>query len=135
MLKKIKTLFKAQAKVVVIPLRGIISDAPRNLSRANTSLNFASLRSDIAKAFDDKNTKAVALLINSPGGAPGQAELLYRYIYRLSQEKSIPVYSFVEDVAASGGYWLACAGKEIYALETSILGSIGVFWLWFCQTH
>jgi len=78
-----------------------------------------------------KNLKAIALLINSPGGSPVQSELIAKKISNLAEPKNkkgkrIPIYSFCEDVAASGGYWLACIGDEIYASNSSIIGSIGV---------
>ena len=69
---------------------------------------------------------AVAIIVNSPGGSPVQSSLLFRRIRQLADEKRMPVFAFAEDVAASGGYWLALAGDEIFADETSILGSIGV---------
>jgi signal peptide peptidase SppA len=69
---------------------------------------------------------AVALAINSPGGSPAQSSLIASRIRRLADEKEVPVHAFVEDVAASGGYWLACAADRIWADRTSILGSIGV---------
>ncbi len=84
------------------------------------------LNNSIEEAFDKSNLEAVILAINSPGGSPVQSELIASRIMALSKEKNVPVYSFVEDVAASGGYWLACAGKEIYASKSSIIGSIGV---------
>ena len=90
------------------------------------SIDFASLLPHIDKTFDTRKAKAVALIINSPGGAPVQSHLIANYIQTLSKEKSIPVYAFVEDIAASGGYMLACAAEEIYANPVSILGSIGV---------
>ena len=68
----------------------------------------------------------MALAINSPGGSPAQSALLYRRIRQLAAERAVPVLAFAEDVAASGGYWLALAADEIYAEETSLLGSIGV---------
>ena len=68
----------------------------------------------------------MALVINSPGGSPVQSSLIAARIRRLAEDKKLPVYAFVEDVAASGGYWLACAADEIWADESSILGSIGV---------
>ena len=80
----------------------------------------------IDKAFEVKGAKAVALVINSPGGSPVQSSLIYDRIRYLSREKDIPVLAFVEDVAASGGYWLACAGDEIYVNASSVVGSIGV---------
>lgn len=80
----------------------------------------------LTKAFKLPDVKAVILLINSPGGSPVQSDLICQRIRQLSKEQEVPVYSFVEDVAASGGYWLACAGDEIYAMGASIIGSIGV---------
>ena len=70
--------------------------------------------------------KAVALQINSPGGSPVQSEMIANRIRELSDKNNIPVLAFVEDVAASGGYWLACAADEIIASKASIIGSIGV---------
>ena len=89
-------------------------------------LNVQDFDKSIEMAFQNKNVKAVALLINSPGGSPVQSDFLSKRIISLSLEKNIPVISFVEDVAASGGYWLACAANEIFASKASILGSIGV---------
>lgn len=109
--------------VAVIHLNGVIGQVG---GLRKNGLTLESLEEDINKAFATKNLKAVALRINSPGGSPVQSELICGRIRALSQEKSVPVYSFVEDVAASGGYWLACAGEEIYASRSSILGSIGV---------
>ena len=80
----------------------------------------------IEQAFQNKRNKAVVLVINSPGGSPVQSEFLADRIINLSKEKNIPVITFVEDVAASGGYWLACAADEIFASKASIIGSIGV---------
>jgi signal peptide peptidase SppA len=78
------------------------------------------------RAFGVKKAKAVALIINSPGGSPVQSHLVYRRIRQLSEEKKIPVIAFVEDVGASGGYMIACAADEIFCDASSILGSIGV---------
>jgi serine protease SohB len=83
----------------------------------------------IARAFDRAfamKPKAVALAINSPGGSAVQSHLIYRRIRQLSEEKSVPVIAFVEDVAASGGYMIACAADEIVCDPSSIVGSIGV---------
>jgi len=68
----------------------------------------------------------VALVINSPGGSPVQSSLIAARIRRLSEETKVPVHAFVEDIAASGGYWLACAADDIWADATSLVGSIGV---------
>jgi signal peptide peptidase SppA len=90
------------------------------------SITFASTVSAIERAFSLKGTVAVALVVNSPGGSPVQSRLIFQRIRVLAEEKSIPVFAFAEDVAASGGYLLACAADEIYADPSSILGSIGV---------
>src|SRR6266702_5791709 len=79
-----------------------------------------------ARAFSVRNAKAVALVINSPGGSPVQSRQIYLRIRQLAAEKKLPVLVFVEDVAASGGYMIACAGDEIFCDPSSILGSIGV---------
>ncbi|HEX6015082.1 MAG TPA: S49 family peptidase, partial [Geminicoccaceae bacterium] len=88
-------------------------------------LTLAGLERAIDAAFARK-APAVALLINSPGGSPVQSALIAGRIRALAEEKRRPVLAFVEDVAASGGYWLACAADEIFADPSSIVGSIGV---------
>jgi serine protease SohB len=106
--------------VAVLRFHGVIAPrGPRTLSLAEKA-------EAIERAFALKRVAAVALLINSPGGSPVQSALLHRRIRQLAAEKNVPVLAFTEDVAASGGYWLACAGDEIWAEETSIVGSIGV---------
>jgi signal peptide peptidase SppA len=82
----------------------------------------------IEKAFELSKTPAVAIVINSPGGSPVQSSLIYRRVRQLAEEKKKRVYVFCEDVAASGGYYLAVAGDEIYADASSIVGSIGVIY-------
>jgi signal peptide peptidase SppA len=89
-------------------------------------LTMEGLAETLERAFARKGIAAVALIINSPGGAAVQSALIHARIRALSTEKKIPVFAFCEDVAASGGYWLACAGDEIYADSSSIVGSIGV---------
>ena len=89
-------------------------------------LDDESLAPIVERAFQPKRLKAVALAINSPGGSPAQSALIAARIRRLAEEKEVKVYAFVEDLAASGGYWLACAADEIYADANAILGSIGV---------
>lgn len=113
---------KKKVRVAVLRLQGIIGKD----GGFKPSLNLESLESAITKAFETKKIVAVALIVNSPGGSPVQSELIYRRIRALSEEKKIPVYSFAEDCAASGGYWLACAGDEIYVMGSSLIGSIGV---------
>lgn len=110
-------------KVAVLRFAGIIADTTV-MRRAG--VNWNKFREAIPAAFEVSRLRAVAIIINSPGGAPAQCSLITDQIVALSKEKKIPVYAFVEDIAASGGYWLACAGDEIYVQETSIVGSIGV---------
>jgi len=89
-------------------------------------LSLASHAAAIDRAFRASGLVAVAIVVNSPGGSPVQSALLYRRIRQLADEKHVPVIAFAEDVAASGGYWLALAGDEIFTEETSLIGSIGV---------
>jgi signal peptide peptidase SppA len=113
---------EAAAVIPVLRLSGVITaSAP-----FRTGLNIAKAAGPIERAFSTRNAKAVALVINSPGGSPAQSHLIMRRIRSLSEEKKIPVLAFVEDVAASGGYMLACAADEIIADPSSVLGSIGV---------
>lgn len=94
--------------------------------RFRAGLSFESSVGQIEAAFAPSGLKAVALLVNSPGGSPVQSALILRRIRDLAREKDVPVLAFTEDVAASGGYMLALAGDEIYAHDASIIGSIGV---------
>jgi signal peptide peptidase SppA len=91
-----------------------------------TGLSIASVAPLLERAFAIKGAKAVALVINSPGGSPAQSHLIFKRIRSLAEEKNLPVLAFVEDAAASGGYMIACAADEIFADPTSIVGSIGV---------
>ncbi|MCY4260668.1 MAG: S49 family peptidase, partial [Rhodobacteraceae bacterium] len=91
-----------------------------------SAMNYRQMAPLIEKAFNRGKPSAVALVINSPGGSPVQSSLIARRIRELADEKQIPVFSFVEDLAASGGYWLAVAGDAIYLDDSSIVGSIGV---------
>ena len=90
------------------------------------SLNDSNTSKAIEKAFSVRNVSAVVLLINSPGGSPVQSSLIASRVSRLAKKNKIKVLAFCEDVAASGGYWLACAADEIYADKNTIVGSIGV---------
>lgn len=113
---------KREPLVSVLRLTGMIaSDA-----RGRVVLNDASLAPLIEKAFTRGRPSAVALALNSPGGSPAQSSMIFSRIRRLAREKDVPVYAFVEDVAASGGYYIACAADEIWVDDNSILGSIGV---------
>ncbi len=113
-----------KSTIGIVKLSGIISTESRLGSKSGLNLN--DLSDSLTKAFSYKNIKAVVLLVNSPGGSPVQSALISNRIRDLAQEKEIPVYCFVEDLAASGGYWLSCAADKIYAMESSIIGSIGV---------
>lgn len=110
---------KSTPFVAVIRLQGQIASGAR-------ALNDASLAPAIEKAFSKGMPAAIALEINSPGGSAVQSSLIAARIRRLAEEKGIPVFAFVEDVAASGGYWLATAADEIFVDRGSIVGSIGV---------
>jgi len=90
------------------------------------AISLASHANALERAFGLKRLAGVAIVVNSPGGSPVQSSLLHRRIRALADEKGVPVFAFAEDVAASGGYWLVLAGDEIYADDTSLLGSIGV---------
>lgn len=111
---------KSDPTVAVIRLAGVIGGQGRGV------LNDTTLAPVIEKAFSKGKPVAVALEVNSPGGSPVQSSLIGARIRRLAEEKNIPVVAFVEDVAASGGYWLAAAADEIYADPSSVVGSIGV---------
>jgi len=117
----IDRLWSRAPVVAVLRFEGVIMSRPR---RGGVSL--ASHAAAIERAFRVSNLVAVAVVVNSPGGSPVQSALLFRRIRELAEEKHVPVIAFAEDVAASGGYWLALAGDEIFSEETSILGSIGV---------
>ena len=108
--------------VAVIRMKGVIG----SIGGGRRGLTLQGLEAAIRKAFRKKKIEAVALVINSPGGSPVQSALIAERVRALAEEHEKPVYAFTEDVAASGGYWLACAGDEIYANPMSIVGSVGV---------
>jgi signal peptide peptidase SppA len=110
--------------VAVVKLHGLITPTPSPLTRG--AINGSTLEGPLSRAFEHDRLVAVALSINSPGGAPTQSALVADRIRELAGRKRVPVLAFCEDVVASGGYWLACAADEIYAHPTSIVGSIGV---------
>ncbi len=119
---KLPFIGEASPLVTVIELNGVIGE----MGAGRKGLTFKKLEKAIEAAFKPGSLKAVALAINSPGGSPVQSRLIMSAIRRLAKEKDIPVLAFVEDVGASGGYILAIAADEIYADESSIVGSIGV---------
>lgn len=112
------------AVVAVVKLHGVITPTPTPLGRGTININ--TVETALSRAFDHDRLVAVALAINSPGGAPTQSALVAERIRQLANRKKVPVLAFCEDIAASGGYWLACAADEIYAHPSSLVGSIGV---------
>ena len=123
-IKGIISIFKEKKIVSHIRLNGVIG----NVGKFKQGIDFSSQQEIINKAFSVEDIKAVAISINSPGGSPVQSHLIYSYIRKLAKEKNVKVLVFAEDVAASGGYLIACAGDEIYANSSSIIGSIGVIY-------
>jgi signal peptide peptidase SppA len=113
---------RGAAVVPVVRLSGVIGA----VTPLRQGMTLAGVAKMLERAFATKKAKAVALLINSPGGSPVQSRQIYLRIRQLAAEKKLPVLVFVEDVAASGGYMIACAGDEIFCDPSSILGSIGV---------
>ncbi len=108
--------------VPVVPLKGVIGQ----MGPMRSGLTLESVSEILERAFKVKSAKAVALLINSPGGSPVQSALIAKRIRQLAAEHDVKVIAFCEDVAASGGYWLACAADEIIVDDNSIVGPIGV---------
>ena len=117
-------IFKKKKIVPHIRLSGVIG----SVGKFKQGLDFAGQQEIIQKAFSIKKAKAVAVSINSPGGSPVQSHLIYSYIRKQAKKNKKKVLVFAEDVAASGGYLIACAGDEIYANSSSIIGSIGVIY-------
>jgi signal peptide peptidase SppA len=115
-------LRRGAAVVPVVRLSGLIGA----VTPLRPGMSLAGVARTLERAFSMKNAKAVALAINSPGGSPVQSRQIYLRIRQLAAEKKLPVLVFVEDVAASGGYMIACAGDEIFCDPSSIMGSIGV---------
>ena len=115
-------IFKKKKIVPHIRLSGVIG----SVGKFKQGINFVGQQEIIDKAFAYKKALAIAISINSPGGSPVQSHLIYSYIKKLAKKNKKKVLVFAEDVAASGGYLIACAGDEIYANSSSIVGSIGV---------
>ncbi|GEO13109.1 S49 family peptidase [Microvirga aerophila] len=115
--------FRAQHPVVpVVRFSGPIGA----VMPLRSGLAMSNMAAVLERAFSVQGAKAVALVINSPGGSAAQSHLMFRRIRALAEEKNLPVLAFVEDAAASGGYMIACAADEIFADPASIVGSIGV---------
>ena len=119
-MKRFIPFLNSDPRVAVIRLQGAIAAGARG------GISDATFAPVIEKAFAKGKPVAVALVINSPGGSPVQSALVAARIRRLAVEKNVKVHAFVEDVAASGGYWLACAADDIWVDPSSIVGSIGV---------
>ena len=117
-----KSLFTKSINIPTLRLSGIIGQA----GFMRSGLSISALDKLIDKLFSDKKSPAIALIINSPGGSPTQSSLIAEKIINKAKENDKKILAFVEDVAASGGYWLACASDEIFIDTNSILGSIGV---------
>ena len=113
-------------KHVIIPVVQLSGTITADAGRFQSALNISGVAAALEDAFDRKDTPAVALIVNSPGGSPVQSRLIYQRIRSLAKEHDKRVLVFVEDVAASGGYMIALAGDEIIVDPTSIVGSIGV---------
>lgn len=116
------SLLRRRPVVAVIRLNGVIGD----VGGFRRGLTLHSLEGSLESAFSGRRIVAVALVVNSPGGSPVQSDMIQRRVRDLAEKKEMPVYVFCEDVAASGGYWIALAGDSIYANANSIIGSIGV---------
>jgi signal peptide peptidase SppA len=121
-MKRFIPFIKQDPFVPVIRLSGTIAAS----GRVGAVLNDATLAPVIERAFARGKPQAVALVLNSPGGSPAQSSLIAARIRRLADEKKLPVHAFVEDVAASGGYWLATAADDLWLDPSSIVGSVGV---------
>ena len=116
------SLFKKKIVIPHVRMTGVIGA----VGRFKQGIELANQQAILKKAFSYKKAKTVAISINSPGGSPVQSHLIYSYIRQLAEKNKVKVIIFAEDVAASGGYFIACAGDEIYANSSSIIGSIGV---------
>ena len=118
------SFFKKKKMIAHIKLNGVIGNA----GKFKQGIDFAGQEEIIEKAFSLKKAKVIAITINSPGGSPVQSHLIYKFIRAQAKKNKKKVMVFAEDVAASGGYLIACAGDEIYANSSSIIGSIGVIY-------
>ncbi len=116
--------FKKKKIVPHIKLSGVIG----NVGKFRQGIDFSNQEEIIKKAFSIKKASAVAVTVNSPGGSPVQSHLIYKFIREQAKKNKKKVIVFAEDVAASGGYLISCAGDEIYANSSSIIGSIGVIY-------
>ena len=119
---RLRNFLRRPPAVAVLRMSGVIGQ----VGPLRAGMTLATMAPLVERAFAMGGIKAVALAVNSPGGSPVQSALICNRIRALAAEKNLPVIAFAEDVAASGGYWLACAADEIFADSSSIVGSIGV---------
>ena len=122
MLSRLMFWRRRRPVVPVVRMSGVIASA----AGLRRGISLEAVEPQLKKAFSIRNAQAVALIINSPGGSPVQSSLIGQRIRDLAAKANIPVLAFCEDVAASGGYWLAASADEIYANPASVIGSIGV---------
>jgi len=125
------SFFKKKKIIPHLKLSGVIG----NVGKFKQGIDFSGYEELIKKVFSIKKVDTVAITINSPGGSPVQSHLIYKFIRGLAKKNKKKVIMFAEDVAASGGYLIACAGDEIYANSSSIIGSIGVIYSSFGYTE
>ena len=118
------SIFKKKKIIPHIKLAGVIG----NVGKFKQGIDFSGQEEIILKAFSVKKAPCVAITINSPGGSPVQSHLIFNFIRQQAKKNKKKVIVFAEDIAASGGYLIACAGDEIYANSSSIIGSIGVIY-------
>ena len=116
-----RLLKRGRTTIPVVRLHGVIAAEQRQ-----GRLNIASVAPLLKRAFAIKSAPAIAIVVNSPGGSPVQSRLIAKRIRDLADEHDKPVLVFVEDAAASGGYFIAVAGDEIIVDPSSIVGSVGV---------
>lgn len=124
--KKLGLLLKTHTKfpvVSVLKMQGTIS-----AQRGREMISIDSFRKKIDSAFEPERLKEVVVSVNSPGGSPVQCDLITSYLHMKAIKSKVPVTVFVEDIAASGGYWIACSGQQVFANKSSILGSLGVIY-------
>ena len=118
------SIFKKKKIIPHIKLTGVIG----NVGKFKQGIDFSGQEEIISKAFSLKKAPCVAITVNSPGGSPVQSHLIFNFIRQQAKKNKKKVMVFAEDIAASGGYLIACAGDEIYANSSSIIGSIGVIY-------
>jgi signal peptide peptidase SppA len=114
--------FFNKSQIGLIEMRGVIG----NVGMKKNTITYDGYAELIKKAYKENKNKAIFILINSPGGSPSQSEMIHNLITKLKIKYNKSTYVFVEDIAASGGYYIACAGDKIYSTHNSIIGSIGV---------